>query len=111
MDRTVYLFVEGGDGCTLLANELLVGAITLLLNARSVLLRPGVNAARPSDVPGRVNLLAGGDVRSSPKFVDTLRSVDVGDMAFIGETVDSGVEVALPVDILSCCDAACVRMD
>ena len=50
VDLVVARPADGGDGCTLLANELLVGAKTLLLNPERVLVK---GDAIPSDVSAR----------------------------------------------------------
>lgn len=80
MDLEVNLPAEGGDGCTLLANELLVGAMKLLLNPRGVLVR---EVANPSEVPGRSEPLFAGAARSSLKPEDILRMAEAGDMVLV----------------------------
>lgn len=76
-DFAVALPVEGGDRCTLLANELFVGARTLLLKRRADLTS---EAAIPSDVSARVSSFLTGNDRSSRKPVDILRMAEVGDL-------------------------------
>lgn len=79
MDRVF----AGGEGCTLLAKELLVGATTLLLKARTfVALELGVE--NPSDVSGRAGLFFAVSFLSSLN-PDILRIAETGVMFLIAD--------------------------
>ena len=103
VDRTGGFWLDGGDGCTLRANELLVGARTLLLNARGVLVR---ELANPSDVSGRTGPLGAGAVRSSLKPDDILRRADAGDLVL----VDAALSL-LAGGSICCCTAVALVAD
>lgn len=77
VDLTVARSADGGDGCTLLASELFVGASTLLLIDREVLTS---GAAIPREVSARTRSFLAGDGRSSRKPVDILRIADADDL-------------------------------
>jgi len=81
VDRAVDVLAGIRDGVTARANELLVGASTLLLNAPGDFDDPDV--AKPSDVPGRTDSSLAGDVRSSLKLDDIFRIADAADFVLV----------------------------